>query len=169
MGIGRGILTALVYAAWAGQAWAGDPGHTCRISDEEQKRLSGACVGDRDQKPDALLSKIKGLVLKSSGGPDFSPVVVPTPLAIGDSVMTKNQSSAELVLGVNCRYEIGPNASLVIRPTAEGCACAALLQEQPGPPPVQAGSGGAFGATLLAAGAVGAGAFLLIRPAPASP
>jgi hypothetical protein len=124
-------------------------------------------VGDPGQKPEALLSQIKGLVLKSSGTPDFSPVVLPTPLAIGDSVITKAESSAELVVGLHCKYEIGSNASLVIRRTSDGCACAALLEEKSAPSLQEAG--GNVGDPLLAGAVLGAGAFLLIHPQPASP
>ena len=137
MRIGRWALSSvLIIGAW-GSAIAADlessiQDPVCRVSDEEQQKMGCVCVGPRVAKPlhAALLTEIQGDVLKSTPV-GFSPVTEPTPLDIGDTVQVKSKSSALLTVGMECSREIGPNASLIVRETEQGCACAALLEETP--------------------------------------
>jgi hypothetical protein len=132
MRIYRLALAPLLAVGYWGSATAADLSSACQISDEERTKLGCICVVDPVAPPghSALLDQIKGQVLKS-GQSGFSPITDPTPLDIGDSVQVKASSTAELTVGLNCRNEIGPNASLVIRQTENGCTCAALLEETP--------------------------------------
>ena len=137
MRMGRWALSSVLIIGCWGSAIAADVGNValdpvCRMTDEEQQKMGCVCVGPRVAEPlhTALLSEIKGDVLKSTPV-GFSPVTEPTPLDIGDAVQVKSKSSAVLTVGMECSREIGPNASLVVRETEQGCACAALLEEKP--------------------------------------
>jgi hypothetical protein len=165
MRIGRlGFASIILLSAWGGRVIAADLESTCQISDEEQKQLGCVCVGPLGVQPAsvALLDQIKGEVLKSDPA-GYSPVTQPTPLVIGDSVLVKDRSNALLVMGLDCQREIGPNASLVVRQTDHGCACAALLEEKPK-------AAALHDPALLAGLAVGGGILLLHHlPPPVSP
>ena len=162
MRIGRWVFAAIFVVGYSSNVLAADLGdpdqnQSCKVSEEEQRKLGCVCVGPQQSDPmhDALISDIKGRVYASTGA-GFSRVTEPTGLDIGDRVLLKSQSTALLTMGIDCKREIGPNATLVIRETENHCACAALLQKHP------------LHALLLGGGIVG-GIGVLIFPHQVSP
>lgn len=150
----RGLLTLLPLFI-AGQALAADMSSPVCTSSADTQKLGCVCVFSEKASPVAMLSDVKGVVLKSDAG-GFSEVSKPTPLGIDDIVQTKTDGSALLTAGINCHRAIGPNVSLAVRDLGQGCGCAAVLGES--------STAAVDPGLLIAGGAIGVGVLLLSQP-----
>lgn len=158
MRIDRWVAFAALVFCGLGNAYAADMSDSCQISADEQKSLGCVCTAEL-RSPTALLDQIKGEVLKSDSK-GFNLVSKPTPLSVGDGVLVLDQGNALLIMGENCRRQLGPNASLEIRRTQQGCACAALLEDHP----EAAAASGHPVLPIVAAGVIAGAVAALIHP-----
>ena len=122
-----------------------------KITDEEARKSACACVADRVDPPNiaAYLEQPIGSVV--TFGPSGSHQVEEkevAPLVLGDGARIGSKSSALLKMG-SCERVVGPNATMVIRELNSDCACAALLQRDPGALFVPIGGGAVIGSFLL--------------------